>query len=157
VALLCVCRGKCCSSEYKPNCLQPSFLRKEFAVSKPDTNTQPESAPVVALTAAEKLVVAYNRLVSFFFSKGAKPTVKGSVGDLVQRVDERETSRGKTSYCELRLTGPVLERILTASEEGREVLNAGLQVELLVATHKGGYEDSTAAGSQELAKLLNGL
>lgn len=120
-------------------------------------NPQPESAPAVALTPAERLVVAYNSLVSYLFSKGAKPTVKGALGELVQRVDERETSRGKHSYCELRLTGPVLEKILKASEEGREVLNAGLEVELLVATHKGGYEDSAAAGSQELAKLLNGL
>lgn len=122
--------------------------------TKKDTNPQP---PEPALTPAERLVVAYNSLVSYLFSKGAKPTVKGQLGELVQRVDERETSRGKHSYCELKLSGSVLEKILQASEEGREILSSGLEVELFVATHKGGYEDSAASGSQELAKLLNGL
>ena len=121
------------------------------------TNPQPPEPPPVALTPAEQLVVTFNALVAYLFNRGAKPTTKGSQGDLTQRVDERETNRGKTSYCEARLRGPVLQRILEASEEGREILEGGLEVELLVATHKGGYEDSAAAGSQELAKLLNGL
>ena len=124
-------------------------------MSKKDANPQPEPV-AVELSPAEKLVVSFNALVSYLFSRGAKPTTKGSEGALTQRVDERETSRGKTSYCELRLAGPVLQRILEASEEGRKILEGGLEVELLVATHKGGYEDSTAAGSQELARLLNG-
>lgn len=116
----------------------------------PTNNPQP-------LSSEETRAVAFAQLETHLYEVGVRPTTPGKPGDLAVRKDFRTTNRGTTSYCEAVLSGKQLTAILEESELGRRMLESGLNFELKFATHVGGYEDKAAAGSQELAKLLNGL